>query len=202
MPSLGHLLSQKPRVAVMVHEASTDELVAALSSHELDCVIGRSFHGDTYMDVTQEAIYQETASILVHAASQARLSKDPVPDWGRLAALDWILPPSHTPLRRTLNAIFLSAGVQPPLPLVETLSLKNMATVLAREPNSVTILAHDVAAEIAATGVAKILPYRLSWSMPPISLFVPQAIARQPTVKALAAAIRKAAADLGGNEVS
>jgi hypothetical protein len=33
-------------------------------------------------------------------------------------------------MRRTFNSIFVGAGVQPPLPMVETMSLKSIETVL------------------------------------------------------------------------
>jgi DNA-binding transcriptional LysR family regulator len=194
--ALGHLLAQSPKVAISIEEGLTDDLVATLREHQLDCVIGRSFHGQPDSEITQEALYQEAPCILVHAASKERLSRAPRADWSRLATLDWILPPGHTPTRRTLNAIFLAGGVQPPLPRVETYSVKNMATVLSREPNAITILARDIALEIASTGVADVLPYQLSWGMPPISLFVSRASAKQSVVRELAACIRQAAAQL------
>jgi DNA-binding transcriptional LysR family regulator len=191
-----HLLGQTPRVAVMAKEGTTDELVALMAARELDCVIGRSFHGGIDIDITQEAIYQQVPCLLVPVKSRARLSKGPL-DWRRLAALDWIMPPPNTPMRRTFNAIFLGAGVQPPSPIVETWSLRSIETVLRREPNAVTILARDVAAELAEGGSCAVLPYELSWNLPPISFFVSQGIAQQPTVRALANAIRNAALGLG-----
>lgn len=193
--SFAHLLGQTPRVAVMAKEGTTDELVAALSARELDCVIGRSLHAHTDIHITQEAIYQQVPCILVPTRSRVRLSKGPL-DWRRLAGLDWIMPPPNTPMRRTFNAIFLGAGVAPPAPIVETSSLKTIESVLRREPNAVTILARDVAAEIGLDGSCAPLPYALSWNLPPISFFVAQSIAQQPTVRLLANAIREAAARL------
>lgn len=193
-----HLLGQVPRVSVLAKEGTTDELLVALSARELDCFIGRSIHGHVDIDIMQEAIYQQVPCLLVPAASRARLSKEPL-DWRRMAALDWIMPPPNTPMRRTFNAVFLGAGVQPPLPIVETWSLKSIETVLRHEPNAVTILARDVAAELSRSGVAAALPYELSWNLPPVSFFVSQSIAQQPTVRSLAAAIRSAATRLGAN---
>lgn len=193
--SFTHLLGQSPRVAVMAKEGTTDELVAALAAHELDCVIGRSLHAHTDINITQEAIYQQVPCLLVPTRSRARMSKGPL-DWRRLAALDWIMPPPNTPMRRTFNAIFLGAGVQPPAPMVETSSLKSIETVLRQQPNAITILARDVATEIGTDGSCAPLPYELSWNLPPISFFVLQSISQQPTVRMLAAAIRQAATQL------
>ncbi|MDM0066877.1 LysR substrate-binding domain-containing protein [Variovorax sp. J31P207] len=190
--SVTHLLGQSPRVAVMTKEGTTDELVAALGARELDCVIGRSLHAHTDIQILQEAIYQQVPCLLVPTHSRARLSRGPL-DWRRLAALDWIMPPPNTPMRRTFNAIFLGAGVAPPAPMVETSSLRTIEAVLRSERNAITILARDVAGEIGQDGTCAPLSYALSWNLPPISFFVTQGMARQPVVRQLAVAIREAA---------
>lgn len=189
-----HLLGQSPRVAVLAREGTTDELVAAMAARELDCAIGRSYQ-DTGLDIVQEPIYEQEPCLLVSVKSRSRLSKGPL-DWARLAELDWIFPPPNTPMRRTFNALFLSAGVQPPPPLMETISIRAIETVLRLEPNSVTILAHDVAADMTLRGSCAALPYRLSWSLPPVSLFVARTLAPHPMMQSLAQAIRYAAARL------
>ncbi|MDN8618943.1 LysR substrate-binding domain-containing protein [Variovorax ginsengisoli] len=191
-----HLLGQTPRVAVMAKEGTTDELVAALGARELDCVIGRAYHESIDISITQEAIYEQLPCLVVPTNSRARLAKGAL-DWRRLAALDWIMPPRNSPMRRTFNAIFLGAGVQAPLPIVETQSLRSIESVLRREPNGITILARDVAAELTKSGSCATLPYELSWNLPPISFFVLQSGSKQPIVRALSLAIRQAATGLG-----
>jgi hypothetical protein len=96
-------------------------------------------------------------------------------------------------MRRTFNTIFLSAGVEPPAPIVETVSIKAIETVLRHEANAITILARDVSMELAANGHCAPLRYRLAWNLPPVSLFVSRSMAEQPTMVALAGAIRAAA---------
>ena len=192
--ALQHLLGQTPRVAVMAREGTTDDLVAALSARELDCAIGRSYDGES-AEIVQHAIFQQEPCLLVAAKSRARLSKGPL-DWGRLAALDWILPPPDTPMRRTFNSIFVGAGVQPPLPMLETVSVKSIELVLQQAPNAVTILARDVVAEMGSRCAA--LPYRLSWNLPPVSFFVARHLQQQRTVQSLQAAVAEAARVLAG----
>lgn len=191
---LQHLLKQTPRISVMVKEGTTDELVGGLLARDLDCVIGRSFDGDV-TNIVQEAIYEQEPCLLVAARSQARLSKGPL-DWVRLAQLDWVFPPPNTPMRRTFNAIFVGAGVHPPSPIVETLSLKSIASVLRAEPNAITILARDMAADLSGEGGCAPLSHRLSWNLPPVSLFVTRQMAERPTMLALAQAIRDGARGL------
>lgn len=190
--AISHLLGQSPRVSVLAKEGTTDELVAALSAREIDCAIGRSFDDSVGVDIAQEPIYEQEPCLLVAARSRARLSRGPL-NWARLAELDWISPPPNTPMRRTFSAIFLSAGVQPPSPIVETMSLRTIETVLRNVPNGVTILAKDIVAELVQRGDCAALPYKLTWNLPPVSFFVSRHMAQHPTVRSLATAIRLAA---------
>lgn len=187
-----HLLGQQPRVAVVAREGTTDELVAAINSRSLDCAIARSYQEGGGADFVQEAIYEQEPALIVPARSRARLARAPL-DWAQLAQLDWILPPPNTPMRRTFSAMFLSAGVQPPSPIAETTSLRGIETVLSLEPASITILARDVGLEMATRGGCAVLPQRLTWNLPPVSLFVARAAAGHPIVQSLTHVIRQAA---------
>jgi DNA-binding transcriptional LysR family regulator len=181
--ALDHLLHRTPRMAVMTREGTTDELVAGLLARELDCAIGRSYDGDA-TGLVQEAIYQQEPCLVVSAKSVKRLSRG-VLDWAKLAQLDWILPPPNTPMRRTYNAIFVGAGVQPPVPMLETTSIRSMESVLRTEPNAISILARDVVAELEAAGHWRALPYVLSWNLPPVSFFTTKALEALPMVTEL-----------------
>ncbi|SCK24023.1 DNA-binding transcriptional regulator, LysR family [Variovorax sp. HW608] len=181
--ALTHLLDRTPRISVMAREGTTDELVASLVARELDCAIGRSYDGDA-TGLVQEAIYEQEPCLVVGAKNVKRLSRGPL-DWARLAQLDWILPPPNTPMRRTYNAIFVGAGVQPPLPILETTAIRSMEMVLRQEPNAITIFARDVVAEMERAGHWAALPYRLSWNLPPVSFFTLKELEPHPTVQSL-----------------
>jgi len=189
--ALAHLLDRSPRMAVMTREGTTDELVAALIARELDCAIGRSYDGEA-TGLVQEAIYPQEPCLVVSARSVKRLSRGPL-DWARLAPLDWILPPPNTPMRRTYNAVFVGAGVQPPVPLLETTSVRSMEMVLRTEPNAIAILARDVVEELEQGGHCAALPYRLSWNLPPVSFFTLQSLAGHPTVSSLREVVKDTA---------
>ncbi|MBS0452763.1 MAG: LysR family transcriptional regulator [Proteobacteria bacterium] len=181
--ALTHLLDRSPRISVMVREGTTDELVAGLVARELDCAIGRSYDGDA-SGLVQEAIFEQEPCLVVGAKNVKRLSRVPL-DWAKLAQLDWILPPPNTPMRRTYNAIFVGAGVQPPLPILETTAIRTMEMVLRQEPNAITIFARDVLADIEGAGHWAALPYRLSWNLPPVSFFMLKDLEPHPTVQSL-----------------
>ncbi|TFY99834.1 LysR family transcriptional regulator [Ramlibacter rhizophilus] len=163
------LLAASPRNAVMLREGTSDELVTALRAGELDWAIGRPFYDSGDADIQVEPLYEQRPSLLVPAASRARLARAAA-DLRQLADLDWILPPPRTPIRRSVNAMFARAGIAPPSPLLETYSLKSIEAVLARQPRAIALLAHDVGADLAARGAAALLPCALQWDLPPISL--------------------------------
>ena len=181
--ALTHLLDRSPRISVMVREGTTDELVANLLAREIDCAIGRSYDGDA-SGLVQQAIYEQEPCLIVGARNVKRLSRGPL-DWARLAQLDWILPPPNTPMRRTYNAVFVGAGVQPPMPILETTSLRGIEMVLRQEPNAITIFARDVMEEMERASGWAALPYRLNWNLPPVSFFTLKELDGHPTVRAL-----------------
>lgn len=189
--ALTHMLERTPRMAVMTREGTTDELVASLQALELDCAIGRSYDGSA-SGLVQEALYQQEPCLVVAAGSARRLSRGPL-DWARLAKLDWILPPPNTPMRRTYNAIFVGAGVQPPVPLLETTSARSVETVLRREPNAIAIVARDAVTEMERSGHFAALPYRLNWNLPPVSFFTLERLAEHPMVASLRKVVTEAA---------
>lgn len=188
--ALDHLLHRSPPIAVMTREGTTDELVAALQARELDCAIGRSYDGDVH-DLVQLPVYRQEPCLVTGARQVRRLGRTAM-DWKNLALLDWILPPPNTPMRRTYNAIFIGAGVQPPVPMLETTSIRSIEAVLRSEPNAIAIMPRDVAAELQAAGQWATLPHRLKWDLPPVSFFTTKALEGQPTVAGLRDAVAEA----------
>ncbi|WP_066736471.1 LysR substrate-binding domain-containing protein [Cupriavidus sp. D384] len=188
--ALAYGLNQQPRISVVVREGTTDELVGALRQHELDCAIARSFYlaGE---DIVQEPLYREEPVLVVPSRARARLSRGEL-DWKRLAELDWILPPPHTPVRRTINTMFAVAGVAPPLPIVETYSIKPMATLLRSQPDAITIVPRAVAAELIELGDAAALPFSLSWDLPPVGVMWRRETEENELVMPLVAALKAA----------
>lgn len=187
-------LAQTPRASVLVREGTTDELVSALREHELDCVIARTFFAPG-ADIVQQPLYREEPALVVPAAAAARLARGAL-DWHRLAERDWILPPPNTPIRRTINTIFAVAGVAQPTPMVETYSIKTMATLMRRHPAATTIVPKAVANELVEARGAVALPHALSWDLPPVGVMWRRQSVEDDVVAALVACLRALPADL------
>jgi DNA-binding transcriptional LysR family regulator len=189
--ALQHLIGQRPQVSVFVAEGTTDQLVGRMREHELDCAIGRSYEGDAPA-IVQETLYEQEPCLVVAARNQKRLSRGPL-DWAKLAQLDWILPPPNTPMRRLYNTIFVTAGVQPPFAIMETISVRSMETVLVSQPNAIAILPRDVVDELFKGGDVAPLAHRLAWRLPPVTFFCQAQLAAHEPMRALASALRDAA---------
>lgn len=187
-------LAQTPRVSVLVREGTTDELVGALREHELDCVIARTFYAPG-ADLVQQPLYREEPALVVPTAAAARLARGAL-DWHQLAQRDWILPPPNTPIRRTINTIFAVAGVAQPTPIVETYSIKTMATLMRKHPAATTIVPRAVAAELAESREAMALPQLLSWDLPPVGVMWRRQPVEDDMVAALVACLRTLPADI------
>ncbi|WP_265920373.1 LysR family transcriptional regulator [Cupriavidus nantongensis] len=186
-------LAQNPRVSVLVREGTTDELVSALREHELDCVIARTFFAPG-ADIVQQPLYREEPALVVPTAAATRLARGAL-DWHRLAERDWILPPPNTPIRRTINTIFAVAGVAQPTPMVETYSIKTMATLMRRHPAATTIVPRAVANELVEARGAVVLPHALSWDLPPVGVMWRRQPVEDDVVAALVACLRALPAD-------
>lgn len=183
----GFGLTQSPRVSVLVREGTTDELVGALREHELDCVVARTFYAPG-ADIGQRPLYREEPALVVPGAAAGRLARGPL-DWHRLAERDWILPPPNTPIRRTINTMFAVAGVTQPIPIVETYSIKTMATLLRNHPAATTIVPRAVSAELAEAKGVVALPHALSWDLPPVGVMWRRQPVENDVVAALVATL-------------
>jgi DNA-binding transcriptional LysR family regulator len=188
--ALHQLLGGTSRVAVMTREGTTDELVAGLLARELDCAIGRSYDGEA-PGLVQHALYEQEACLVTAATTARRLARKPM-QLASLLQLDWIMPPANTPMRRTYNALFVAAGLQPPAPILEAVYGRSVAEVLEMEPNAIAILGKDVASDVVAAGGCAVLPLRLGLNLPPVSFFASDLLAHHPAIDALRATLVEA----------
>ncbi len=189
--ALHNLLRQAPRLSVVLAEGTTDQLVDRIKNRELDCALGRSYEGDS-AEIIQLPLYEQEPCLVVATRNQKRLSRGAL-DWEKLAALDWILPPPNTPMRRLYNTIFITAGVQPPIPIMETISVRSMETVLNAEANAIALLPRDVVNELFVGGLIAPLSHRITWTLPPVTFLCQRNLAEQPVFRGLSLALQETA---------
>ncbi|MNT96179.1 hypothetical protein D3C72_2382110 [compost metagenome] len=79
---------------------------------------------------------------------------------------------------------------QPTL-IVETYSIKTMATLMRQHPAATTIVPKAVASELADAKGAMALPHALSWDLPPVGVMWRRQALEDDVVVSLVAALGK-----------
>lgn len=164
-----HLLGEQPAQGYVVEESTTDRVVKAVLDRTLDCAICRFSAAGSGAELVQQQLYPQQPRLVVSGAAARRLARRGA-EWEAWASLSWILPPLETPIRGMIHAIFASAGQPVPAPVLQAYAQKTLAAVLRELPDAITILPDDIALEVAQASNARVLPHRLQWNLPPVSL--------------------------------
>ncbi|WP_370682607.1 LysR substrate-binding domain-containing protein [Comamonas sp. GB3 AK4-5] len=188
---------QGRRTTVTLHEATSDQLLARLRTHELDCVIGRTSAILDMDGLRHTVLYAQTPQLVAHRRLAARLGRRPLA-WAELAELDWVLGPRNTPMREQITDFFLRAGVEPPPPYVESLSAKVIGELVAANERAVSIVPADIAQELVRIAGVAIVPHAFNWQLPPITLFQRKAGAQYAELQHFVEALQQACANLAG----
>ncbi|AOJ78666.1 LysR substrate-binding domain-containing protein [Burkholderia ubonensis] len=177
------------RLTVTIHEGTSDQLLLQLKDHSVDLVIGRASSAIDLGQVSFEVLHQQKPRLIASRRLAAKLARMPL-DWEKLRALDWILGAPHTPMREQVTDLFLSAGIAPPVPIVESYSSKLIGEMIASSDDAVSIVPADIAEEMVRIAGVAIVPYSLVWTLPPIALFTRAAEPHAPTRDLLVDALR------------
>ena len=141
LPGLVKRLSAQgelPRLEL--HEDAVGALMCALASGALDGVVGRLELGEkegwgAQFDIT--TLCNDPYDIA--CAPGATWARRPKVRLSELAAEPWIVPARRTYTRRAFEIAFLSQGLQPPVPRIESVSFHASFAILAETPEFLTI---------------------------------------------------------------
>jgi DNA-binding transcriptional LysR family regulator len=168
----------EPDMSVTLHEDTSEQLLAGLQEHTLDLVIGRSSPVDPAV-LSMQTLYRQAPRLVAGRRLAARLARVPL-DWARLAGLDWILGAPQTPMREQVAAIFLCAGIAPPVPMAESYSSRLIGEFVASGEHCVSIVPADIAEEIMHVAGVAVVPYTFDWGLPPLAVFTRAASSPRP----------------------
>lgn len=118
----------RPRVTVVVKEATPDVLVADLLAGRIDLMVGRLTPGDDSGQLTQIRLYQEPIRLVTRADHPAQSL--PEPSLGDLLSYPWVLPVRQTALRHELEEVFFAEGLPLPCDRVECTSILTLLHLL------------------------------------------------------------------------
>jgi DNA-binding transcriptional LysR family regulator len=162
-------LYERHNIIVAIKQATTDQLVQSLCDHELDCVLGRSSAVAGRVNLRHEMLYTQHPVLIGHDRLLKRMEGRKL-DWRRLAAMNWILPSLATPVGARMAELFTQAQVAVPVPIIETYSIDVMHGVLSKNESVISVVPEDIARDMMRRGGVSILPWRMDWELPPLSL--------------------------------
>lgn len=156
-----------PKHTVVIREGTTATLVAALRRGEVDVVVGRAWSDLPSDGLHFEAFYAEPMRVVArieHPLAGRRALK-----LAGLAEWPWIFPTPEAAYRMRLEAAFRQSGVEPPLCIVESVSILTN-TMLVQETDMLGVLPRDVAEHYARIGAVRVLPVELPAPSGPVGV--------------------------------
>jgi DNA-binding transcriptional LysR family regulator len=126
--AIGRLKRARPRVTVVVKEATPDVLAADLLAGQVDLTVGRLTPADDGGRTTQVRLYSEPVRLVTRTGHPARSL--PSPSMAELVDYPWILPVGQTALRREVEEVFFAQGLALPADRVECTSILTLRSLL------------------------------------------------------------------------
>lgn len=159
-----------PELRLRFVEGVASQLLPALRSGKVDCIVARLTHevisSTDPEEFHQQKLYAEGMSFVCgqnHPCARKRRL-----DIGDLAAADWVLPPPETEARQVFTNTFLGAGLAPPAPRIESLSVVSSMSLVQQAPY-LTVAPAAVAREWQRLGLLRVLPVAVDMSLSPIA---------------------------------
>ena len=187
-----HLFDQQPRLSIQAHEGTTHNLIQDLHNRTLDCAVCRFSHDNTDDGLVQELLYRQQAYLVMAKSNTAWMAKHDAFDITELSDMDWIFPPSDTPIRKMIGATFAAAGRRVPVPLLEAYAVRTSSAALQQLPRGVTVLPGDIAQAVAGCDATEVLLQPLPWSLPPVGMAWLRNSSKANIAASLAATVRHA----------
>lgn len=131
-----------PRLAVTVLEGVDDDLIARLTTGEIDVLISPLARGGAIPDIEETPLVRGPMTVIMRPANP--LARHRVLKFDQLVGAEWVLPTPGSALRRRLEAVFLLAGVPLPAHTVATNSISGVKA-LVRRSDRVAIMAKEMA---------------------------------------------------------
>jgi len=188
--ALARMHEENPGVTVMLHESTSDLLLASLADGELDCFIGRLMQGSSQSGFRTEVLYEEPVYIVARMGHPLARSTHITAD--TLARQAWILPPPDAPLRQRVDAYFAEQGLALKVPLAESVALL-ANEILLRSTDVLCAMPRGVAQHYARQGVLTILKFRPPWVLPSVGVVTRADVTPAPALERFLQTVREEA---------
>ncbi len=188
------LLGAHPNVRFSVKTGIVDRLVALLIAGEIELAItpfGTQSYGS---DVVEEFLYHDRPSVVVRSGHPLARHAQLLPQ--QLMDCKWVVCGVETPLRRAFDQMFVSEGLPPPTPTVES-DLNIITKTILMQTDFVAFFPRDeIQLEESARLVCSI-PVKSSAPPRSIGILRRRSETLSPFGELLAATVRAVCRDLG-----
>ncbi len=158
--TLMRLMKESPNLQFSLIEDLNVNLVTRFENNELDIIIGRI----DFLTLTSKYFHEVLLDDqhCVFCGPDHPLTKKRKPTWKDTLSYPWILPPSDTPLRQSIEMNFAAHELSYPGPWVESTSISlNMA--LMRQSDCLAISSTTATQFYKSFGIIKTLPLTLTY---------------------------------------
>jgi len=191
--AIARIKEQAPLLRIGVQLESSNVLLDKLKHGPLDFMIGRILEKEDSTGLIYEELTEEPACAVVRPDHPLLDSKNLTLE--ELVGRPWILPPPGSILRHRFDMMFLRAGLQPPVNVVDTTALL-LVTALLQQTDALHVMPQEVAQYYASLNVMRILPIDLPCKMDAFGIIRQQDHLLSPGAELLLGAVRAAAAEI------
>ncbi|WP_306392019.1 LysR family transcriptional regulator [Telluria beijingensis] len=191
--AIARIKEQAPLLRIGVQLESSNVLLDKLKHGTLDFMIGRILEKEDSTGLIYEELTEEPACAVVRPGHPLLERRDLT--LADIAERPWILPSPGSILRHRFDMMFLRAGLQPPVNVVDTTALL-LVTALLQQTDALHVMPLEVAQYYASLNVMSILPIELPCKMDAFGIIRQQDHLLSPGADLLLKAVRAAAAEI------
>lgn len=172
-----------PQLLQQLRDGEIDAMLIAMTLEDVG-----SQHGQ---DLAIRPLYTEALAII--APKSHRLARKRSVAWGDVAGERWILPPGPAMVEATIRNAFLSQGLVPPKPWIDSAAPSTNVGLVA-DGLGLSAVPLPYARAVRGAAAVEILQVRPQALLPPVSLIHRCDLAETPIIRALAMALDDALA--------
>jgi DNA-binding transcriptional LysR family regulator len=194
VPAIGKIRAQSPKLELNIKIDASNVLARDLLASRLDFIVGRVPDDLEARLFDSLSIGIEEASLIVRRGHPL-LAQAPV-NVESLGAFEWVMQPRGSPLRRSIDALFIAHNITPPERFSNTTSLLLTMMLVAHSDAiaPISIEAAKFATGDATAGAIKILPTQFSIVVQPYRLIAMRNRLLSPAAQGVYSIIREEAA--------
>ncbi len=183
------LASDAHRMTVTLSEGPTTQLIEALQLQKLDVAIARCSTAQLPADLSQEIRFRQEACLLAQAKNP--LVRKPRLRFADLAESTWLLPPSDTPSRAAINAMFAAAKLAPPMATIEASSPQLIHRTISANARMLALVPSDVGRDLERQGGVRSIALPVTLDLPPVGLICAKRHRDTPMLRNLRSMLRE-----------